>query len=77
MADDKPRLVPGWRQKLTKWWSMRVAIAGVVFWCAVSGLYLVWPAFAVAIPLWAYAVGGIVMSVALGIARVLKQPGLD
>lgn len=58
-------------------WSVRVAAAGVIFWAGLSGLYLVWPAFAGQIPLWFYAVGGVVMSIALGVARVLKQPGLD
>jgi hypothetical protein len=56
---------------------MRVALAGVLFWSAVTGLYLVWPAFADAIPLKFYAIGGIAMSIALGVARLLKQPGLD
>jgi len=62
---------------LTRWWSTRIAFVGVVFWSAVIGLYLVWPAFADAIPLKFYAIGGIVMSIALGVARVLKLPGLD
>jgi len=50
---------------------------GIVFWSALSGLWVLWPAFVERLPLWFYAVGGIAMSVALGIARVLKQPGLD
>jgi hypothetical protein len=54
-----------------------VAIGGVIFWAAVAGLYLVWPAFAGVIPLWFYAVGGVLMSIALGVARLFKQPGLD
>jgi hypothetical protein len=58
-------------------WTVRLAIGGAVFWGAVAGLYLVWPAFAGVIPLWFYALGGIVMSIALVVARILKQPGLD
>jgi hypothetical protein len=78
MADDMtPRLVPGWRRNLMKWWSTRVAWFGIVFWSALAGLWVIWPAFVEKIPLWAYCVGGIAMSVALGVARVLKQPGLD
>jgi hypothetical protein len=78
MADElTPRLVPGWRRNLMKWWSTRVAWFGIVFWSALAGLWVIWPAFVERIPLWAYAVGGIAMSVALGVARVLKQPGLD
>jgi len=56
---------------------MQVAWFGIVFWSAMAGLWVIWPAFVEKIPLWAYAVGGIAMSVALGVARVLKQPGLD
>ena len=58
-------------------WSVRLAVGGAVFWGIVSGLYLVWPAFAGTIPLLFYAVGGVVMSIALIIARIMKQPGLD
>lgn len=58
-------------------WSMRLALAGIVFWSAVSGLWVLWPAFAEVLPLWFYAVGGIGMSVALAVARVLKQKGAD
>lgn len=71
------QLIPNLRKKIFRLHSLRVAFGGLVFWSAVSGLYLVWPAFAGAIPLWFYAVGGIVMSIALALARVLKQPGLD
>ena len=76
-GDAKLRLVPGWKTKLTKWWSMQVAWFGIVFWSAMAGLWVIWPAFVEKIPLWAYAVGGIAMSVALGVAWILKQPGLD
>lgn len=71
------RLIDDWRRLWPRFWSMRVAIGGVMFWAAVAGLYLVWPAFAGVIPLWFYAVGGVLMSIALGLARLFKQPGLD
>lgn len=71
------RLIDNWHRKAGQLWSMRVAIGGVIFWAAVAGLYLVWPAFAGVIPLWFYAVGGVLMSIALGVARLFKQPGLD
>jgi hypothetical protein len=71
------RLIDDWRLISTKAWSARVAISGAMFWGAVAGLYLVWPAFADVLPLWFYAIGGVLMSIALVFARILKQPGLD
>jgi hypothetical protein len=73
----KLRLIDNWKMKVVRFWSMRVAIGGAVFWGAVAGMYLVWPAFADALPLWFYAVGGVAMSVALVIARIIKQPGIE
>ena len=72
-----PALIDDWRVLFSRLWSVRVALAGVIFWGAVSGLWILWPAFVDWLPLWFYAAGGIAMSVALAIARVLKQPGLD
>lgn len=71
------RLIDNCRTQLTRLWSLQVAALGVVFWGALSGLWVVWPAFVDWIPLWFYAVGGIAMSIALAIARVLKQPGVE
>lgn len=71
------QLVENLRAILKRAWSIRVAAFGVVFWGALSGLWVLWPAFVDWLPLWAYAVGGVLMSVALAVARVLKQPGLD
>lgn len=51
--------------------SVRVAM----FWGAVSGLIMIWPALADRIPVVWYAVGGVLISVAFTAARVLKQPG--
>lgn len=71
------RLIDGWKAEATRLWSVRVAIGGVVFWSALSGLWVLWPAFVEKVPLWFYAFGGIGMSVALGVARLLKQPGAE
>ena len=76
-ARERVRLVDNLRVILKRAWSIRVAMAGVVFWSALAGLWALWPAFVDWLPLWAYAVGGVLMSVALALARVLKQPGLD
>jgi hypothetical protein len=70
-------LIDNWHRKIWRLHTMRVAIFGAAFWSGVSGLSAVWPAFADKIPLWAYGVGGVVLSAALGVARVLKQPGLE
>lgn len=71
------RLIDNFWHCLTRLWSIRVAAAGIVFWGALSGLWAIWPGLVDQIPLWFYAVGGIAMSVALAIARVLKQPGIE
>lgn len=76
-ARERVRLVDNLRVILKRAWSIRVAMAGVVFWGVVSALWAMWPAFVDWLPLWAYAVGGALMSVALAVARVLKQPGLE
>lgn len=70
------RLIDDWRRG-NRLWSIRIAWGGVVFWSALSGLWVLWPAFVEKLPLWFYAIGGVLMSVALAIARVLKQPGAD
>ncbi|KYK44556.1 hypothetical protein A1D31_14260 [Bradyrhizobium liaoningense] len=58
-------------------WSVRVAIGGGLFWSAIGGLIMVWPALADKIPTIAYVLGGVVLSAAFGLARVLKQPGAE
>jgi len=71
------RLIDDWRAKIGKLWSVKVAIGGIIFWGALSGLWAIWPAFVDWLPLWFYALGGVVMSVALAVARVIKQPGVS
>jgi len=71
------RWIDNVRPVLKKAWSVWVAWAGIVFWGVVSGLWILWPAFVERLPFWFYAIGGVLMSVALAVARVLKQPGLD
>lgn len=72
-----PALIDDWRAQMLRLWSMRVALAGVAFWGAVTGLWVLWPAFVDWLPLWFYAAGGIAMSIAIALARVLKQPGVE
>jgi hypothetical protein len=72
VALDK-HLIDDWRTDALRFWSVRLAL----FWGALSGLFLVWPAFANVIPLWAFAGLSIVMSAALAVARLTKQPGMD
>ena len=38
---------------------------------------MIWPKLADVIPTGAYAIGGIVLSAAFGVARLLKQPGTE
>jgi hypothetical protein len=66
-----------WKKLLIHAHSIHIAIGGVIFWGAISGIWVLWPAFVDQVPLWAYAAGGVLMSVALAVARVLKQPGVE
>ena len=54
-------------------WSMRLAL----FFGALSGLVAVWAAFQDVMPLWAFAGTSVLMNVAIAVARVTKQPGVD
>lgn len=67
------RLIDDWRRELLRLWSIRVA----VFWGAVSGLFVVWPELGSVIPLPWFAALSVVMSTALTIARLTKQPGAE
>lgn len=58
-------------------WSVRIAIGSGLFWSAVGGAIMVWPALADKIPTFAYVLGGVALSAAFGVARVLKQPGAE
>jgi hypothetical protein len=69
----KVRLIDNWKAEILRLWSMRVAI----FWLVVAGLILVWPGLAGEIHPALYAVGGVLMVVSFGVARLLKQPGTD
>lgn len=77
MAAPNPKLIPEWKQAFGRLWSMRIAIGSAIMWSAVGGLLLIWPALADKIPLGAYVLGGLVLSVLFGVARLLKQPGTD
>jgi hypothetical protein len=72
-----PALIDDWRAEIMRLWSMRVAMAGVAFWSALGGLWVLWPALIDVLPLGFYIGAGLAIAVAVGIARVLKQPGLD
>jgi len=65
-------LIDDWRKNALKLWSIQLAM----FWGGLSGLFIVWPAFASVVPLWAFAGASIVMAAALGVARLTKQPGI-
>jgi len=64
------KLIDNWHC-VASFHSVRVAM----FWGGVSGLIMVWPAFADRIPVFWYAAGGVAISMAFTAARVLKQPG--
>ncbi|MBR1206625.1 MULTISPECIES: hypothetical protein [unclassified Bradyrhizobium] len=53
----------------------RIAIEQAVFWSAVGGLLLIWPHLSETLPSGTYIVGGVLLSVANGVAVYLKRPG--
>jgi hypothetical protein len=71
------RLIDNWPRELKRLHSIRVAVGSAALWSLVGGAIMVWPALATAIPVGAYVAGGLVLSVAFGLARVLKQPGAE
>ena len=67
------RFVAGWRFKLRRLWTIRIAL----FWTALSAVAGVWGALVYELPTWLYMLLGVTMNVSLGIARLMKQPGVD
>ncbi|MGX1353360.1 hypothetical protein AB7M49_006981 [Bradyrhizobium elkanii] len=73
----KIRLIDQSERRWHGLWSMRAAIGGGLFWSVVGGAIMVWPALAEKIPTILYVLGGVTLSAAFGLARVLKQPGAE
>ncbi|MFT0875133.1 hypothetical protein VRZ08_01125 [Rhodopseudomonas sp. G2_2311] len=71
------KLIDNWPRELRRLHSLRVAYGGAVFWSAIGGAIMIWPSLADKIPVVTYVVGGLALSVAFGLARVLKQPGAE
>jgi hypothetical protein len=71
-------LIEDWRFKLTRLWTMRVAL----FWAAFSALVGVYPWLGGIVPQtpWAlliFALINIILCVILVVARMTRQPGVD
>ncbi len=65
---------------VNKWldWSWpRHAVFAALFWGAVAGLILVWPAIMLVVPLWLAVSGAIGLSAAFALAKYLKRPGTE
>jgi len=71
----KKRLIDDYA-RAARLWSIRLSVVSAAFWSGVAGLYAVWPELASVVPATWLAVGAVGLSMALGIARVTKQPGL-
>lgn len=70
----KLSLIDNWK-KAHRFGSVQFALVSTLFWSALGGLWLLWPVFAERIPVPVYVIGGIVLSMAMGVARYLKRPG--
>lgn len=66
-------LIEDWHRKFSRLWSIRIAI----FWGGVSGLFVVWPELGNLVPLPWFAALSVIMSAALTVARITKQPGAN
>jgi hypothetical protein len=65
------KLIPDWHRKI--WRHALIAL----FWSAVGGLILAWPALAEHLTIYAYVGGAILLSAAYGIAKVFHRPGTE
>ena len=64
--------IAGWRQA-HRLWSLRVAL----FWLALNGALMGLSAFAYSMDPWLYLALNVVGWIAIGLARIYHQPGLD
>lgn len=67
------RLIEKWQDK--PWRSH--AVYASLFWGSVGGLLLVWPALMTVIPIGWFVLGGVILSAALALAKILKRPGAE
>jgi hypothetical protein len=71
-------LIDDWRWKITRLWTMKLAL----FWAAFAGLVGIYPWFGGIVPstpvaLTCYACGNIILCMVLVVARMTRQPGVD
>lgn len=55
----------------------RHAVFASLFWGAVAGLIMVWPVLMTVLPIWAFVLGGVVISAGFALAKFLKRPGTE
>lgn len=72
-AREPARLVHNWREILKRAWSVRLSLLVA----AMIGLFSIWPAFQTVLPLWLFGLLAVVMSLAIVVARITKQPGIE
>lgn len=70
-------LLDDWKHIASHSWSFWITVFSVVLWSAMGGLILVWSAFEDLLPKGAFIGIGICLNIAIGIARLTKQPGAD
>lgn len=69
----KLRLIPNAVRQFKRLWSIRVALA----WGVVAGLYMALPAFTDVLPPRVFAGACVLASVAMVVARMTKQKGIE
>lgn len=67
------KLIDGWKSKLWKSEHFYAAL----FWGAVGGLIMCWPALEKVLSIWAFLIGGVVISAAFAVAKLLHRPGAE
>ncbi len=67
------KLISKWQEQS---WSAHAVMASL-FWGAVAGMILVWPALMNVVPLWWFVLGGVLLSASFAAAKFLHRPGAD
>lgn len=67
------RLIENWRDEVKRLWSLRLAL--VLF--AINGLYIALPAWFGILPPWVISLLAMGFALAIGVARLIKQPGAE
>jgi hypothetical protein len=67
------KFIDDWKAKLLKSEHLYAAL----FWGGMGGLIMVWPALEKFLTIWAFLIGGVAISAAFALAKLLHRPGTE